>query len=63
MINPAQINPLRLKNQYGKSLFESYVFIKPAGSVGFWRIKKIPGPVDSIGALKMYILEKRILGT
>ena len=23
----------------------------------------IPGPVDSIGAPKMYILEKRILGT
>ena len=38
--------------------------IKPARSAGFLRIKKIPyqAPSDSIGAPKMYILEKRIFG-
>ena len=53
-------------NYFGtnKNNFVNY-FIKPARSSGFSQIKKIPyqAPPNSIGALKMYILEKRILGT
>ena len=49
-------------NFYHKNMF---TIIKPARSVGFWWNKKIPyqAPPTQLGALKMYILDKRILWT